>query len=297
MLASSRGESGGLPFTTGRPTPRTTRSRDYFTGAFAGSSSFSSGGGSPPEKDIWGSATKKGNFDENGKFVVAEDEKESLPLEPEDHQEDSSSFAGNSGDLLEPVSAPEKSESPAQVTDSFGLPAEGGRSTSRFASFALSDKPTSIPGDDDSHPQATHDTLQSGSGQFGEDHEDDVFNDILSMTADQPGLRQMDRLTSRFAAQSLNPDAAQYNAFGNMGTFDSDPAVLRHDSGPMPQFYPHPGAPQSGPGPGPGPGLFEHPVVPAQPSLPPAPPQTTRVMIMADKLKWVYKDPQGNVQG
>jgi len=27
------------------------------------------------------------------------------------------------------------------------------------------------------------------------------------------------------------------------------------------------------------------------------PPQTTRVMIMADKLKWVYKDPHGNVQG
>jgi GYF domain len=288
MLASSRGESGGLPFSTNRPTPRTTRSRDYFTGAFAGSSSFSSGGGSPPEKDIWGSATKKGNFDENGKFVVTEDEKESLPLESEDHQEDTSSFAATSGDLLEPVSAPEQSESPAQVTDTFGLPAEGGRSTSRFASFGLSDEPISMLADEDSHPPAPHDTLQSG-GQFGEDHEDDVLNDILSMTTDQPGLRQMDRLTSRFAAQSLNSDPAQFNTFNPIGTFDSDPSALRRDSGPMPQFYPHPGPPQ--------PGLFEHPVVPAQPALPPAPPQTTRVMIMADKLKWVYKDPHGNVQG
>src|SRR5271154_7347796 len=75
MVASSRGETSSAPYTTSRPSaPRSTKSRDYFTGAFGGSSTFQTGS-SPPEKDIWGSATKKGSFDENGKFVVAEDDK------------------------------------------------------------------------------------------------------------------------------------------------------------------------------------------------------------------------------
>lgn len=101
----------------------------------------------------------------------------------------------------------------------------------------------------------------------------------------------MDRLTSRFAAQSLNPESTNFNSFGG-SPYESDP--IRRDSS---QFF-GPGQPgPGGPGGPLGGGLFEHPVVPQQPSLPPAPPQTTRVMIMADKLRWVYKDPHGNVQG
>ena len=78
IAASSRGEA---PYPTTRPlAPRSTKSREYFTGAFAGSSALSSGS-SPPDKDLWGSATKKGSFDENGKFVVAEDDQNAQTIE------------------------------------------------------------------------------------------------------------------------------------------------------------------------------------------------------------------------
>ena len=73
-IASSRGESGTIPYSTNRPAPpRSTKSRDYFSGAFGGSTAFTAENASP-DKDIWGSATKKGSFDENGNFVVSNDE-------------------------------------------------------------------------------------------------------------------------------------------------------------------------------------------------------------------------------
>ena len=150
---------------------------------------------------------------------------------------------------------------------------------------------------EDDPPSANNEPLTPHSH---DDHDDDV-NDILSMAAGPRAIsppRQMDRLTSRFASQSLGPDPSQYGAFGGIGSFDTDP--IRRDPTAMSQFFPGPPQPQPSQQP-PKPltkaGLFEHPVVPQQPALPPPPPQTTRVMIMADKLKWVYKDPHGNVQG
>ena len=43
--------------------------------------------------------------------------------------------------------------------------------------------------------------------------------------------------------------------------------------------------------------LFEHPAVPDQPALPSVHPSRTRVMLMADKIMWHYRDPTGRVQG
>lgn len=140
---------------------------------------------------------------------------------------------------------------------------------------------------------------------FADDNEDDVLNDILSMAADPRAIsppRQIDRLTSRFANQSLATEPYGNSPFGG---FDQDP-IRRDSTAAKSQFYnPPPGPPPQQQAPQsqkpqsqkPKPGLFEHPVVPQQAALPPPPPQTTRVMIMADKLKWVYKDPHGNIQG
>ena len=201
-------------------------------------------------------------------------------MEEEDKYEDVGNETGGLADIPSSFS-PEQTESPTQVSDGFSLSAAGGRATSRYTSFGLSDEPTEgDPRQVESHPP------------FADDHEDDVLNDILSMAADPRAIsppRQMDRLTSRFANQSLAPDP-----YGAFGAFDSEP--IRRDSSTMSQFFPGPPPPTSQ-NPHPKPGLFEHPVVPQQPALPPPPPQTTRVMIMADKLKWVYKDPHGMVQG
>ena len=198
---------------------------------------------------------------------------------------------GSVDDVLGPqdFTQGETFESSTQLSDSFSsLPAVGGRTTSRFSSFTISTE-----GAQPQHELRPLEPPNPLSGPtYADDHEDDVLDDILAMTSDPSQAmsppRQIDRLTSRFAQQSLAPESSNYGAFGAMGPFDADP--IRRDSASVSQFFP--GAQRD-----PKTGLFEHPVVPAQPALPPAPPQTTRVMIMADKLKWVYKDPHGNVQG
>jgi hypothetical protein len=270
------------------------KSRDYFTGAFGGTSGFSSGN-SPPERDLWGSATKKGSFDENGKFIVTDDvDKNVQALEAENKLDDSELLV--LGDSVEDFSPTETFESPTQISDNFSLPAVG-RATSRFSSFAIPDDSNQLEQHtnqlDDRESRALGSLDPLSAPVYADDHEDDVLNDILSMAADPRAMsppRQMDRLTSRFAQQSLGAESSGYGAFGGGGPFDADP--IRRDSTSVSQFFgvqPQPTVPKAG--------LFEHPVVPQQPALPPAPPQTTRVMIMADKLKWVYKDPHGNVQG
>ena len=128
---------------------------------------------------------------------------------------------------------------------------------------------------------------------FSDDPEDDVLNDILSRGLDPQSIsppRQMDRLTSRFASQSLGPEPANFGVFPGVGSFETDP--IRRETTAVSQFFP-PGPPGTHPA---NTSLFEHPVGP-QPSLPTPSQHTTRVMVMADKLKWVYKDPQGNIQG
>src|SRR5436190_17093528 len=51
-IALSRGESGTAPYSTNRPAPqRSTKSRDYFSGAFGGSSAFTAENSSP-DKDL-----------------------------------------------------------------------------------------------------------------------------------------------------------------------------------------------------------------------------------------------------
>src|SRR5271155_5678069 len=176
MVASSRGETSSAPYTTSRPSaPRSTKSRDYFTGAFGGSSTFQTGS-SPPEKDIWGSATKKGSFDENGKFVVSEDDQLAHPLEPDNTLEDNATNEFTTGDFGEDLNdlppppplptktfSPETSDSPTQFTDGFSLPATGGRATSRFTSFGLSEENPPLTEDESRVP-------------FADDHEDDVLN-------------------------------------------------------------------------------------------------------------------------
>lgn len=285
IIATSRGESGTPPYTTNRPTQlRSSKSRDYFRGAFGGSSTVTTEN-SPSDKDLWGSATKKGSFDENGKFVVADDEN-NRPLEEEKLED----MTTDTGDFIDDHVKETISDSPTQVSDGFSLPAAGGRATSRFTSFGITEAEDD-PRSNNNEPLAP---------PFADDHDDDV-NDILSMAAGPRAIsppRQMDLLTSRFASQSLGPDPSQYSAFSGIGSFDTDP--IRRDTTTMSQFFPgppQPQPPQHPPKPLTKAGLFEHPVVPQQAALPPPPPQTTRVMIMADKLKWVYKDPHGNVQG
>ena len=110
----------------------------------------------------------------------------------------------------------------------------GGRATSRFTSFGLTEAEDD-PRSNDNEPLAP---------PFADDHDDDV-NDILSMAAGPRAIsppRQMDRLTSRFASQSLGPDPSQYGAFGGIGSFDTDP--IRRDSTTMSQFFPGPPQPQ-----------------------------------------------------
>ena len=110
------------------------KSRDYFTGAFGGTSTLA--GETPPvEKDIWGSATKKGSFDVNGKFVVEDDDETAQPLEPEDQKTEdvpvseeptqtseerdvNSSFTGS--DTF-------GGDSTSQISDNYSLPSVGGR--------------------------------------------------------------------------------------------------------------------------------------------------------------------------
>jgi len=294
--SSSRVDSAGSPFSTGRPQIRSVKSREYFTGVFGGSNF---GGGSPPEKDIWGSATKKGSFDEHGKFVVSDDnEVPAEPLEMERTEDQQVTTVTRDEVVPEPPSEifdslPQEPDSFSTLSDNFssgglqaasgGFPSVAGRSTSRFSSFAVPDEPAPIPGE-------SPNPLPPVSQNKGFQDDQDDLNDILSMAADPramspPRPSQIDRLTSRFAAQSLNPEPSGYSSFGG---FEAD--TLRRES----QFFPGQPGPSAPPVSA---GLFEHPVVPQQPALPPAPPQTTRVMIMADKLKWVYKDPQGNVQG
>src|SRR5271154_6979347 len=177
MVASSRGETSSAPYTTSRPSaPRSTKSRDYFTGAFGGSSTFQTGS-SPPEKDIWGSATKKGSFDENGKFVVSEDDQLAQPLELENTLEDNATNEFTTGDFGEDLNdlppppptktfSPETSDSPTQFTDGFSLPATGGRAPSRFPSFGLSED---LPAEDDPRMPP-----ESRPPPFADDPEDDV---------------------------------------------------------------------------------------------------------------------------
>jgi PERQ amino acid-rich with GYF domain-containing protein len=200
-------------------------------------------------------------------------------LEPEENGD----LEDRENDVEEPI-APQETFDSLPQTDNLSLLALGGRATSRFSSFGLQDENLT---EDDSRAVGSIDQLPA---QVYVD-DDDVLNDILSMAADPRAMspsNQMDRLTSRFAAQSLTPNDPSYGAFG-VGPFDSEP--IRRDSATMSQFFPREaGMPTKA-------GLFEHPVVPQQQVLPPVPPLTTRVMIMADKLKWVYKDPHGNVQG
>lgn len=143
-------------------------------------------------------------------------------MEEEDKYEDVGNETGGLADIPSSFS-PEQTESPTQVSDGFSLSAAGGRATSRYTSFGLSDEPTEgDPRQVESHPP------------FADDHEDDVLNDILSMAADPRAIsppRQMDRLTSRFANQSLAPDP-----YGAFGAFDSEP--IRRDSSTMSQFFP-----------------------------------------------------------
>jgi hypothetical protein len=296
--SSSRTDTAGSPFSTGRPQIRSVKSREYFTGVFGGSS-FSAG--SPPENDLWGSATKKGSFDEHGKFIVSdENEVPAEPLEPEKTEDEQEQSNATTEDFLAEPPA-EKFDVPPPQSDSFAssfnddfsagalpsatsFPSVGGRSTSRFSSFAVPDESVPIQG-------GSPNQLPSAALNMGFPDDQDDLNDILSMAADPRSISpsrhsQVDRLTARFGSQTLNPDPTNYNSFSGY-----EPDALHRDSS---HFF----APQSVPsGPPPSGGLFEHPVVPQQPALPPPPPQTTRVMIMADKLKWVYKDPQGNVQG
>jgi GYF domain len=280
------------------------KSREYFTGVFGGSSALSS---SPPEKDIWGSATKKGSFDEHGKFIVTENdeasqtlESETLEREPVDEESVPDLSAVGQLDSTQATDVFQLSNNnfnnePSdtfnnpldnfnnQVSESFGNPLSDtfgsvggfpplqGRATSRFSSLAMQDDQFLEP-----------DQFNTPFNRpYTEDHEDEV-NDILSFATDPralPSPQQTERLTSSFASQTLSSDPIFYPPFESDGP--------RRESS---QFFP-PG------GQNPNAGLFEHPVVPQQPTLPPAPPQTTRVMIMADKLRWVYKDPQGNIQG
>jgi PERQ amino acid-rich with GYF domain-containing protein len=221
--------------------------------------------------------------------VIDDDDKNVQALETENKLDDSELL--NLGDQVEDFPPTDTYESPTQALDNFSLPAVG-RATSRFSSFAIPDEMSHQPehlNQDDREPRLD----QLPAPVYADDHEDDVLNDILSMAADPRTMsppRQMDRLTSRFAQQSL-AESSGYGAFGGVGPFDADP--IRRDSTSMSQFFgggqPQPPVPKAG--------LFEHPVVPQQPALPPVPPQTTRVMIMADKLKWVYKDPHGHIQG
>ena len=269
-------------------------------------------GSSPPEKNIWGSATKKGSFDENGKFVVTDDEKDAQQLEADEKleepllEEPALETTGFSTVDTAVGFVAETTDSQIQGSEGFALSAVGGRTTSRFSSFGLSEDPSGQQSLSEEERSVAIEPLPS----FTDDREDDVLKDILNMRSDPRAIsppRQMDRLTSRFANQSLSsavgPEPSSYSAFSGIESFEP----IRRDSQTMSQFFPssvqqptptqQPSTQSSSKQYSKSTGLFEHPVVPSQPTLPPPPPQTTRVMNMADKLKWVYKDPHGNVQG
>ncbi|ODQ56580.1 hypothetical protein SAICODRAFT_16579 [Saitoella complicata NRRL Y-17804] len=290
-LGSPRGEKAtfgrrnGAKNTPGAALRQSTRRGDYFSGALGGAEGWAT----PSANAAQGGGS--GTF-EGGVFRGPDDAKglEDSPIEEEQElkgaetpKQESSRLAvgGGAFDILAPV---------------------GGRGVSRLAKFGITK----------SEAQPAAPSADEGSSLLADrDFDDDVLREVMAVAADQSrpdSANGMERLQSRFAAQTLAGGAANSLDFGEgrVDRVDRDPfnAAPRTGLGgifgsPAEEAQAQTPAQPRGVGDVGGSvgGLFEHPIVPSQPTLPPAPPQTTRVMNMPDKLKWLYRDPTGAIQG